>query len=521
MSGNQGQSSAPVGMPAMSREFYFLLLQFLNEAGLHETAHSVERDSQVYFNLEYFEELIRAGDWAKAEWYLRGFFTNVQDNRYGLKMLFEIYKQKYFEALYRNEKDVALDILRREFRSIISADQDVYKELTLLFKFQDFRQHPQLMGWNNPQNARAALCSKMRDLVLKCPVLEDKLHFPTIPHSRLSTLVTQNPHWGHYLHERAMSNAVMTTIVEDCNHSKLMPPPLSMNPSVVPRQEQNIMPLPSSLPTVPTRSATGPSRSILDVRASPQRAIICQDSHSSDLMVPAKRLCALGPSISAEQSTLQICVQISTDGLQKSHTKEDLPTTLVMALLVGSSVVSIDFNPVQQTMLLVGTSSGEISIWDLSSRERIHRESFGIRNNPALSAALQDALDKENGFFSIRRVIWTTDGFFFAVAFCQHLVQMYRFSGKSSLTSQFEIDAHNGGINDIAFSQPIKKMFVVTGGDDGAIRVWSAVSGLLVHTFVANHLKPVISICPRSQVNYNYAKNIEHLILINNIFKYI
>ncbi|KAJ4755182.1 Topless-related 1-like protein [Rhynchospora pubera] len=409
-------------------------------------------------------------------------------------MLFEIYKQKYFEALYRNEKDVALDILRREFRSIISADQDVYKELTLLFKLQDFRQHPQLMGWNNPQNARAALCSKMRDLVLKCPVLEDKLHFPIIPRSRLSTLVTQNPHWGRYLHERAMSNAVMTTIVGDCNHSELMPPPLSMSPSVVPRQEQNIMPLPSSLPTVLTHSAAGPSRSILDVRASPQRAIMCQDSHSSDLMVPAKRLCASGPSISAEQSTCQIRVQISTDGLQKSHTKEDLPTTLVMALLVGSSVVSIDFNPVQQTILL-----GEISIWDLSSRERIHRESFGIRNNPALSAALQDAIDKENGFFSIRRVVWTTDGCFFAVAFCQHLVQMYRFSGKSNLTSQFEIDAHNGGINDIAFSQPIKKMFVVTGGDDGAIRVWSAVSGLLVHTFVANHSKPVISICARSQ----------------------
>ncbi|KAJ3698217.1 hypothetical protein LUZ61_001922 [Rhynchospora tenuis] len=469
----------------------FHVHSLLNNENVHYLF--VERDSQVYFNLEYFEELIHAAEWAKAEWYLRGFFTKLQDNKYGLKMLFEIYKQKYFEALYRNEKDVALDILRREFRSIITADQDVYKELTLLFKLEDFRQHPQLMGWNNPQNARAALCTKMRDLVLRCPVLEDKLHFPTIPPSRLSTLVTQNPHWGRYLHERAMSNAVMTTIVEDCNHSELMPPPLSMSASVVLRQEQNIMPLPSSLPTVLTRSAAGPSRSVLDVRASPQRAIMCQDSHSSDLMVPAKRLCASGPSISAEESTRQIHVQISTDGLQTSYTKE-LPTTLVMALLVGSSVASIDFNPIEQTMLL-----GEISIWDLLSRERVHHESFGIWNNPALSAALQDAIDKENGFFSVRRVIWTTDGCFFAVAFCQHLVKMYRFNGNSSLSCQFEIDAHNGGINDIAFSQPIKKMFVVTGGDDGAIRVWSAVSGLLVHTFVANHSKPVLSICPRFQ----------------------
>lgn len=49
----------------------------------------------------YFEELILAGQWADADWYLRGYFVDVQGNKFGLKLIFETYKQKYYEALYR------------------------------------------------------------------------------------------------------------------------------------------------------------------------------------------------------------------------------------------------------------------------------------------------------------------------------------------------------------------------------------------------------------------------------------
>lgn len=41
------------------------------------------------------------GEWDEAEKYLSG-FTKVDDNRYSMKIFFEIRKQKYLEALDRS-----------------------------------------------------------------------------------------------------------------------------------------------------------------------------------------------------------------------------------------------------------------------------------------------------------------------------------------------------------------------------------------------------------------------------------
>ncbi|KAF3326026.1 Topless-related protein 1 [Carex littledalei] len=415
MSGNQGQGAGPASMSRFNKEIIFIVLQFLYEQGFHETAHRLERDSQLYFNLKYFEELILAGQWAEVEWYLRGYFMDVRGNSHGLKLIFETYKQKFYEALYWHQREEALNILDTEFRSILSPNEDIYKELIHLFSLMDFREHPLLKEWDNPQKARATLCAKMRNLVLKCPDLKDKIHFPTIPRSRLLSLVYQSFNWQHSLCERRLPNAAMATLLTDHNCSELMPPPSLMSASLLHRPTQNFTPLPS----LSLSFTADPSRLAIDVRGA------------------------------------------ANDG--------------------------------------VGTSLGEVLIWDLSSKERIHKKCFGLLDNPAFSAAIQDALDKEDGFFSVRRVLWSTDGCHFVVAYCKHLVQMYKFSGKSDLQCTFEIDAHKGGLNDIAFSQPIHKMFIVTSGDDGAIRVWSSVSGLLLHTFGADHSAPVLSICPRSR----------------------
>jgi len=60
----------------------------------------LEKESGFYFNMKYFEEKVLAGEWDEVEKYLAG-FTKVDDNRYSMKIFFEIRKQKYLEALDR------------------------------------------------------------------------------------------------------------------------------------------------------------------------------------------------------------------------------------------------------------------------------------------------------------------------------------------------------------------------------------------------------------------------------------
>lgn len=48
--------------------------------------------------MKYFEDEVHNGNWDEVEKYLSG-FTKVDDNRYSMKIFFEIRKQKYLEAL--------------------------------------------------------------------------------------------------------------------------------------------------------------------------------------------------------------------------------------------------------------------------------------------------------------------------------------------------------------------------------------------------------------------------------------
>lgn len=60
----------------------------------------LEQESGFFFNMKYFEDAVHNGEWEEAEKYLSG-FTKVDDNRYSMKIFFEIRKQKYLEALDR------------------------------------------------------------------------------------------------------------------------------------------------------------------------------------------------------------------------------------------------------------------------------------------------------------------------------------------------------------------------------------------------------------------------------------
>lgn len=58
----------------------------------------LERETGYFFDMKYFEDLALSGKWAEVESYLSG-FTKVEDNKFSLKIYFEIRKQKYLEAL--------------------------------------------------------------------------------------------------------------------------------------------------------------------------------------------------------------------------------------------------------------------------------------------------------------------------------------------------------------------------------------------------------------------------------------
>ncbi|RWW68352.1 hypothetical protein BHE74_00024119, partial [Ensete ventricosum] len=85
-------------MSSLSRELVFLILQFLDEEKFKESVHKLEQESGFFFNMKYLEEKVQAGEWEEAEKYLSG-YTKVDDNRYSMKIFFEIRKQKYLEAL--------------------------------------------------------------------------------------------------------------------------------------------------------------------------------------------------------------------------------------------------------------------------------------------------------------------------------------------------------------------------------------------------------------------------------------
>lgn len=125
-------------MSSLSRELVFLVLQFLDEEKFKQTVHKLEKESGLFFNLKYFEDAVTNGEWDEVEKYLSG-FTKVDDNRYSMKIFFEIRKQKYLEALDKNEYGAALEVLRKDLKVFSSFNEDLFKEITLLLTLTNFR----------------------------------------------------------------------------------------------------------------------------------------------------------------------------------------------------------------------------------------------------------------------------------------------------------------------------------------------------------------------------------------------
>ncbi|GAV84146.1 WD40 domain-containing protein, partial [Cephalotus follicularis] len=184
------------------------------------------------------------------------------------------------------------------------------------------------------------------------------------------------------------------------------------------------------------------------------------------------------------------------------YSQDDLPKTVVRTLNQGSNVMSLDFHPQHQTILLVGTNVGDISLWEVGSRERLAHKPFKVWDISAASMPLQTAL-LNDAAISVNRCVWGPDGLMLGVAFSKHIVQIYTYNPTGELRQHLEIDAHVGGVNDIAFAHPNKQLCIVTCGDDKMIKVWDVVAGWKQYTF-EGHEAPVYSVCPHYKENIQF-----------------
>ncbi|PWA97698.1 CTLH, C-terminal LisH motif-containing protein [Artemisia annua] len=215
-------------MSGLLRDLIFLILQFLREENYKEAAHRLESESGVFFDVNYIEELVIKGDWDNLEKYLAGFIC-VGDNRYSVKMLFEIRKQKYLEALDKNEGAKAFEILNEELK-VFKPDGELFSEMANLFMLENirhlcipiplsekicFRENAQLSTYTDDVTARGVLASELKKLIEKNPELCHKCQLPTVNNSRLRLLVNQSLNWQHQLCQNPNSVPDITSILVD------------------------------------------------------------------------------------------------------------------------------------------------------------------------------------------------------------------------------------------------------------------------------------------------------------------
>lgn len=92
----------------------------------------------------------------------------------------------------------------------------------------------------------------------------------------------------------------------------------------------------------------------------------------------------------------RITLPVNT-GQSQSHVptfkiSDGLPKTVGRTLNQGSSVMSMDFHPVLQILLLVGTSVGDIVLWDVVSQEKLVSRNFKVWDIGTCSMTLEVSL---------------------------------------------------------------------------------------------------------------------------------
>ncbi|KAI3828620.1 hypothetical protein L1987_02725 [Smallanthus sonchifolius] len=520
-------------MSSLSRELVFLILQFLDEEKFKGTVHKLEQESAFFFNMKYFEEQVQAGEWDEVEKYLCG-FTKVEDNRYSMKIFFEIRKQKYLEALDRNDRAKAVEILVKDLKVFSTFNEELFKEITQLLTLDNFRMNEQLSKYGDTNSARSIMLVELKKLIEANPLFREKLAFPAFKASRLRTLINQSLNWQHQLCKNPRPNPDIKTLFTDhtcaSNNGGRGPPPSNSSLAGPIPKAGVFPPLGAHGPFQPVISPSAGAISGWMAPANPSMHHGAVAPGPSGLVQPPPIAAAFmkhprtppgGPRLEYQMADSEHLMkrvrvgppdEVSFSGSSHPpniYSPDDLPKTVVRTLNQGSNVMCMDFHPQQQTILLVGTNVGEISIWEVGSRERMVHKPFKVWDISACSMPFQTTLVKDAAV-SVNRCIWGPDGSILGVAFSKHIVQIYAYNPLGELRHHLEIDAHVGGVNDIAFAHPNKQLCIVTCGDDKIIKVWDAVAGRRLYTF-EGHEAPVYSVCPhyKEQIQFIFSTAID------------
>ncbi|KAL3497326.1 hypothetical protein ACH5RR_040058 [Cinchona calisaya] len=458
------------------KDLLFLIRQFCDEEKLQKTAHMLEQETGCFFDMNYFEELVMTGNWSEAEKYLSG-FTGVEDNKYSMKMYFEIRKQKFFETLDKHDVTMALDILLKDLKVFAASNEELYKEMTLLLTMDDFRTHHSLSSYGNVISARRQMMDEIKLIIEANPLLNIKIEFPRIENSRLRRLINQSLNWQHIKCAYPQPEPRIESLFSDhkCSGES---------------NEQN--PLPSEVMSPLSGKSVGcPSESRISTGSINLR-------NQNNLAMTLEGVKDSG-NVFQISSRMSLDKMVSHTPMQGQELKlsllDEIPRTVERCMDMSSSPTCLDFHPAKQTLLLVGSSIGDVEMWDITSEVKLFRNAFMIWKREAISVLFLTDLDKDP-HMSVNRALWSPDGSIFGVAYSKHIVQLYSYHAITNYTEKkLEIDAHLGGVNDLAFSSPYDQLLVITCGEDKFIQVWDSESGSKQYT-LEGHDAPVYSICP-------------------------
>nr|GMC68842.1 topless-related protein 4 isoform X1 [Ipomoea batatas] len=487
-------------MASLKKELIFFILQFLNEQKYEKTARLLEEESGLFFNMKHLEDIVLNEELEKAEKYLSG-FTNIDDNQFSKKIFFEIRKMHYLETLDRGDHTKALKILTTDLQVFCTSNNDDYRELIDLLVMKNIRE--QLSKYLDPKSARAVMLASIKKLIEENPTFHDKLEFPVVTKSRLQILINQSLNWQHHLCNNRKPKPQIKTLFADhtckqqddtqASSSTISKPPIftasprpqsdlpcewmANNPFSVPHQYTSGGPITLNSPTINYQTADFEST----LKRLTQQFAIPQKSENERLQVDNYTASILPTTTYPPQN-------------QAKYSFNDIPTIVVANMNQGTTVKSMDFHPLHQTMILVGTNNGDVAIWEVSTTERIALRNFKLWDIAACSMALQVSLFHEYTA-SVNRVIWNFDGTLFGVAYSKNIVHLYSYSSNNEVQNHLEIEAHVGNVNDLAFSSASQQLLVITCGEDNMIKVWDIFSGVKLYTF-EGHKSPVHSICP-------------------------
>ncbi|KAL0784144.1 hypothetical protein Bca101_000389 [Brassica carinata] len=492
-------------MATLDKELLLLILQYLGEEKYKETVHRLESESGCYFNMRYFEELVTQGKWDEMEKYLFG-FTKIEDNQQSMKIFFEIRKHKYLEALDKRDHAKAVDILRKDLRFYAPFSEGLFKEMALLLTLDDFRENPKLsMYKKDTESERGVLFRDLEKLIKDNPLFRDKLDFPTIKTSRLRTLINHSLNWQHKLCKNPRPKPEFETLFVDhiCNQpiaARAASPAIS-HPNIAAEVLSPHGPAPgATIPAAPgapvRRRRFASSSAGSAILMGPQTPSGHMENQTADSNNPLKR-----PRPCETSQEVGNILPVSYSG-HNTLSPDDLPKVVATTLPQGSPVTSMEFHPVQQILLLVGTTGGDVFLWDVGARKKISEKCFDVWKLDACSKELQESLNTDKTA-SVNHVAWSPDGTLFGVAYSKNIVHIYSFCRDNAVISHLEIEAHRGSVNHLAFSYPNEQLYVVTCGDDRLIKVWDAATGATRFTF-EGHEAPVFSVCPHQKENIQF-----------------